>query len=442
MKKIIISLILSITWFIAVTADYSTLTKNTWDTLTATNWNQLVNNVKLVFSDNNGNVGINTTNPRRVATSSKALTIDWIWNTTWPDIEFIWNDVVAWANPHWRIMFINNISWTPTMTSMIGGYWNSTGQGAWDIRIYTKNSTWSINQTMHIWGNGKVWIGSTAPTAKLNIIDTTASWNNIADSLSKSVFTIQPEAPSSNTMRFWWTGAWGIWIQVSNSNGAWLYPIILNPYGWNVGIWNTSPNSKLEVTIDTVYNTGPWNLYLSNTADTTALRIWVDNTNNFTYIWAIEQWVNWNRNLAIQPLWGNIWMWLIDPDEKLEVRWALKLSHTDDLHYWRILSDSAHWLYINSVWNGWWTSAWYDKITYRWNEHHFLKSSWSRVLGILDNGNVWIWLWSSDPTQKLEVNGGVKIWTVATCDSAAEWTVRYNGWIFQWCTASGWVNLH
>lgn len=50
-------------WFFSTTADYSTLTKNTWDTLTATSWNQLVDNVKWIQTDSNGNVGIWTDTP-------------------------------------------------------------------------------------------------------------------------------------------------------------------------------------------------------------------------------------------------------------------------------------------------------------------------------------------------------------------------------------------
>ncbi len=196
------------------------------------------------------NVWIGTSAPRLVNTTSKVLTIDG-WDAKWPDIEFIWHNVAASASPHGRIMFVNNVWSTPHLTSMIGGYWNSTGQDAWDLRFYTKSASWSIAQAMHISSEWKVWIGISNPH----------TWLDVWGTHSRIWLRWAPGWWLPTTAWKWIKFEYSIWSDRGNiiaydyTNGVWKnlsiqwawWDTFLNAWSGNVWIWTFVPTEKLEV---------------------------------------------------------------------------------------------------------------------------------------------------------------------------------------------------
>ena len=146
-------------WYIAATADYSSLTKNTWDTLTAANWNQLVDNVKWIVTDSSGNVGIGS------SSSAANLHVNWwvlteglsVMKTTDLSVPIsIWN---AWGN--WNLY--NTIS---------------TDQSPNAFLIERCPAWWACSRAITVLENGDTGIWTTDPKATLDV-----NWSIRADSI-------------------------------------------------------------------------------------------------------------------------------------------------------------------------------------------------------------------------------------------------------------------
>ena len=103
-------------------------------------------------------------------------------------------------------------------------------------------------ERMRIDSSGNVGIGTTSPSATLNIksLNSTNS-DSLSDVITKSEFKLQYRADDLSSMYFGGLGSERGYLQSINNaenNGA---SFSLNPYGGNVGIGNTSPARPLSV---------------------------------------------------------------------------------------------------------------------------------------------------------------------------------------------------
>ena len=199
--------------------------------------------------------------------------------------------------------------------------------------------------------------------------------------------------------------------------------------GGNVGIGITTPDTPLFVASDSntevrikskdwtlnsainVWN-GDWPCYQLNANGTsntgffdgtplawkTQLRGCGNSTNDWIIIHTSNAnspviiWTNNTERMRIDTN-GNVWIWTTIPGYKLEVNWAWKFEDT-----W--------------IWETWDVTAWANiRMWWQWridSESNLMFHVWgSQRLYIKNTGNVWIW--TNAPTEKLEVNGNVKV---------------------------------
>ena len=93
--------------------------------------------------------------------------------------------------------------------------------------------------------NGNVGIGTTNPTAKLEVAGVLSDPVLATDNGIFSIFgTTSKLALDFGTLT---SAPWSAWIQSKDRVNNTAYPISLNPNGGNVGIGTTSPTEKLQV---------------------------------------------------------------------------------------------------------------------------------------------------------------------------------------------------
>ncbi len=118
------------------------------------------------------------------------------------------------------------------------------------LTFWTKdNNNASLTEKMRINEFGNVGIGNASPVARLHVVNSITGQGDSKGNMSKnSVLTLKPHATNSTNMQFAQVNNGnGMGIQVTNSGNTANWDIALNPYGGNVGIGTTAPNSKLEV---------------------------------------------------------------------------------------------------------------------------------------------------------------------------------------------------
>ncbi len=173
------------------------------------------------------------------------------------------------------------------------------------------------------------------------------------------------------------------------------------------------------------------NLSNVSTGNTLTATLWNDMIAKINDIWA--------RTDPIYNSSGNIWIGTNTPSKKFNVYQTtghphvMELTNTDatsatDLAF---VSDSGpYW----AIWPDWSNR---NNINNNW--FHFFNSSSSTVMLLDDNWKVWIW--TNTPTEKLEVNGNVKMWyEIVTNDcvwtSYSSCTVSCTSWKYPtwgWC---------
>jgi hypothetical protein len=101
------------------------------------------------------------------------------------------------------------------------------------------------SEKMRIQSNGNVGIGTTAPNARLHVVQPGGNVNPSLTYGAASAYILNT-ASADLAMGVLTTSPWSYWLQVRSSNNMAL-PISLNPLGGNVGIGTTGPQAKLDV---------------------------------------------------------------------------------------------------------------------------------------------------------------------------------------------------
>lgn len=169
---------------------------------------------------NNGNVGINTTDPKTKLHVASA-----------------------------------NGSDVPTAGTATGGLFVSNTNKTYGTNMGVSGSGWSFIQSQRADGlsnlyslnlqplGGSVGIGTTSPRSKLQVEGVTGS----VPALGAAASAAQIGGSTYGTLFSTLTSGTGV-IQQGRSDGVTLtFPLLINPNGGNVGIGTTSPNSKLHV---------------------------------------------------------------------------------------------------------------------------------------------------------------------------------------------------
>ena len=122
--------------------------------------------------------------------------------------------------------------------------YNPTGD---DVRFWNSIA----GDTLTILNGGKVGIGTTSPALSLEVGGTTGAPAITGTAQTGALRIVDKTLTIGNVLDFgiYNSGAYGLWLQgTDRGNLATTYPIILQPNGGNVGIGNTVPGAKLEVT--------------------------------------------------------------------------------------------------------------------------------------------------------------------------------------------------
>ena len=108
--------------------------------------------------------------------------------------------------------------------------------------------------------SGNVGIGTTSPSAKLNIQGTSkgAPPSSGGEGTSNGIFRLRDDENVVLDIGTLGVSPWSTWLQVSDgANMSLEYPLALQPNGGNVGIGTTNPSSRLDVTELTNSKTTP-----------------------------------------------------------------------------------------------------------------------------------------------------------------------------------------
>ncbi len=323
-----------------------------------------------------GNVWIGTYNP------SAPLDVNWDYpimiapSATWSVATIsdsfmrIWYEDKWWAGSQLDIGIANeSAKWYPT--------WLQARKPA----DYSQSRTIALNPN-----GGNVWIGTTAPSAKLEVVDWTSSLKFQDDLQDNLVLkwvnpTMSIEATSGNPwialkLNGWTRG----FIQSFNTTGKdwlwfaanWVNPQMFLTSAGNVWIWITDAKAVLHIAEDSV--TAAELLRLNNT-NTTGKQWFINFTGSnwttywdtkiywwpidtswksiFKVVWSNQSWTDqemiymdsdsynsyiklstagtwWNGSIERMRIDkdGNVWIWTTNPDSMLHIEWAswIKLS--------------------------------------------------------------------------------------------------------------------
>jgi len=211
-------------------------------------------NTRMIIS-NDGNVGIGTTSPT-AAKLDVAGAVNVTGGTIISGVDVNANVGVAinrgkglYSNDGSYLRKIiehtsgNDIAIGQGGTSLIGNITFQPGSSG-DIKFYP-----SGGQDVTFASSGNVGIGTTSPNAKLHVYNSSGGdATSKASMLSEAVLKLQPHATNSTNLLFAQVnGGNGIGLQVTNGSATANWDLALSPFGGNVGIGTTSPQSQTHI---------------------------------------------------------------------------------------------------------------------------------------------------------------------------------------------------
>ena len=229
-------------------------------------WEDDGDNVRLTIMST-GNVGIGTTGP---FAKSHIKDTGWSSGSPYGTVQLIegratndhnWSQLIITDTDDSNgnggaISFATGASTALNPFASIKGYREGTNYGALDF--YTRPNGGTATHRMRIDADGNVLIGTTSNSynrGKFTVFGTPgnpATTGTNADNVAIRVATTTGNSQSFD-IGMYNSGAYGAWLQASNSGGLNSHsPIVLNPNGGNVGIGTASPYSGTNVTSLTV----------------------------------------------------------------------------------------------------------------------------------------------------------------------------------------------
>ena len=268
---------------------------------------------------NGGNVGIGTTNPGRLLHLSynSALVYDSS-QMQRDDVNIYTRNTNETNGCYSAIDFVAGVA-----SAIIAGVRTSTGSSAltFGTTIAGSNDT---TEKMRIDSDGNVGIGTTSPSAKLDIFGSSSSLKFTRDAGDRSAEMLY------DGIKFLIKTPSGDRLSITDSSSNEL--LTVNPNDGNVGIGTTSPSSVLEVQGKQTYATSASNLLTSTTKSALRVRgsndssysLWmgVDFNNAYPYIQGANGTGTAATPVLINPFGGNVGIGTTNPNTSLEVTGA------------------------------------------------------------------------------------------------------------------------
>lgn len=278
-----------------------------------------------------------------------------------------------------------------------------------------------------------------------------------AEDIAEDIIDLTQTVDPSDKIKAQWFNTINTWINSINSK-------LVNVYNnWtNVGIWTSSPESKLHVDNGTVIiSTNSWSprLKLVNTSlwsVTTAPSWEIDNASDLFRIFRQPNISTaWVAHLVINNSWS-VWIWTSTPEAKLDVSWQIVWWFWGQTSWWvtdwNDLSNSRSWngytllQWTSTNWPAvaWWnyfhslnfefnSKNWAGNITqlaipygnaaslnqslYLRGRYSWTWSSWAKIIS--ENTSWLVGIWTNSPSQKLHVEWNIYSTWQPTINNAA-----------------------
>jgi hypothetical protein len=361
-KKVLKDSALSLLVISITAGTYAAITTNlpnviSWDALDATSWNNVVDTVNNNTS-NLGNLNFSSWNvgiwkaPVDSGSFSRVLDMEWPnWSATY-------------YRKNWDTWYFAVWQWNSNQTYL----WN---EGNWPMRFATNDS-----EAMRIDSTGNVWIWTTSPSYKLDV--------NWSTNISKDTWAYAGWIKAYRDTYFWYSNSYRvlqIWESWSNRAISLGVDLTSNPSGLFSWQEIVIPNNKAIIAPNWSNNWYVWVLA-------------VDSSNKLHLGWAYNLQTGWKIIID----WSNVWIWTTSPTHSLHVKsWTNPALLIENDTSWA-------WMTVNP-WNAW-SKEWDFWANNLW-AHIYSRTDSAYRLTVNNNGNVWIW--TTTPSEKLEVNGNLKV---------------------------------
>jgi hypothetical protein len=193
----------------------------------------------------------------------------------------------------------------------------------------TSPDSWIFRSTggterVRVTSAGNVGIGTTSPSAKLQVFGTSAA-PSVSGTFQGSIFSIK--GSSTVFLDMGTTGASGYyaWMQAHDAGTGVNYKLAINPLGGNVGIGTTSPETTLHVN-------GSIGAYTSDyaagsTGSRLLMKTFASTGNTYSLIQAQDVGGTSNNVLALQPYGDNVGIGTTSTSHKLDVSGGIFASN-------------------------------------------------------------------------------------------------------------------